>query len=35
MRYYAPIKKGGKQFHRSLTTTERKLAERRIRELKE
>ena len=33
--YYALIKKGGKQFRRSLKTKDRKLAERRLKELKE
>src|ERR1022692_115354 len=33
--YYALIKKGGKQFRRSLKTKDRKLAERRLTELKE
>jgi hypothetical protein len=33
--YYALVKKGGKQFRRSLRTRDRKLAERRVRELKE
>src|ERR1039457_5525834 len=33
--YYALIKKGGKQFRRSLKTKDRKLAERRLNELKE
>jgi integrase len=33
--YYALIKKGGKQFRRSLKTKDRKLAERRLSELKE
>jgi hypothetical protein len=33
--YYALIKKGGKQFRRSLKTKDRKLAERRLGELKE
>jgi integrase len=32
--YYALIKKGGKQFRRSLKTKDRKLAERRLKELK-
>jgi integrase len=32
--YYALIKKGGKQFRRSLKTKDRKLADRRLRELK-
>ena len=33
--YYALIKKGGKQFRRSLKTKDRKLAERKLKELKE
>src|SRR4051812_40360491 len=33
--YYALVKKGGKQFRRSLKTNDRKLAERRLKELKE
>jgi integrase len=33
--YYALIKKGGKQFRRSLKTKDRKLADRRLKELKE
>jgi integrase len=33
--YYALVKKGGKQFRRSLRTKDRKLAERRLKELKE
>jgi hypothetical protein len=33
--YYALIKKGGKQFRRSLKTKDRKLAERKLQELKE
>src|SRR5579864_6986172 len=32
--YYALIKKGGKQFRRSLKTKDRKLAERRLKDLK-
>ncbi|MGH7976512.1 MAG: tyrosine-type recombinase/integrase [Limisphaerales bacterium] len=32
--YYALVKKGGKQFRRSLKTKDRKLAERRLKELK-
>jgi integrase len=32
--YYALVKKGGKQFRRSLRTKDRKLAERRLKELK-
>jgi len=34
-RYYGFIKKQGKQFHRSLKTKDRKLAERRLNELKD
>jgi len=33
--YYGPVKKGGKQFRRSLKTGDRKLAERRRTELKD
>ena len=33
--YYALIKKGGKQFRRSLKTKDRKLADRRLKETKE
>jgi integrase len=33
--YYALIKKGGKQFRRSLKTKDRKLAERRLKDIKE
>lgn len=33
--YYALVKKGGKQFRRSLKTKDRKLAERRLREIRE
>jgi integrase len=33
--YYALVKKGGKQFRRSLRTKDRKLADRRLKELKE
>lgn len=33
--YYALVKKGGKQFRRSLKTKDRKLAERRLKELKD
>jgi hypothetical protein len=33
-RYYALIKKSGKQFRRSLKTKDRKLADRRLKELK-
>ena len=33
--YYALIKKGGKQFRRSLKTKDRKLADRRLKEFKE
>ena len=33
--YYALIKKGGKQFRRSLKTKDRKLADRRLKEIKE
>src|ERR1700687_1428358 len=32
--YYALLKRGGKQFRRSLKTSDRKLAERRLAELK-
>lgn len=34
-RYYALVKKGGKQFRRSLKTKDRNLAERRLKEIKE
>lgn len=33
--YYALVKRGGKQFRRSLKTKDRKLAERRLKEIKE
>ena len=33
--YYALVKKGGKQFRRSLKTKDRKLADRRLKEIKE
>jgi len=33
--YYAPIKKGGKQFRRSLKTKDRKLAERNLKNFTE
>ena len=33
--YYALIKKGGKQFRRSLKTKDRKLADRRLKETKD
>lgn len=33
--YYALVKKGGKQFRRSLKTKDRKLAERRLKEIKD
>jgi hypothetical protein len=33
--YYALVKRGGKQFRRSLKTKDRKLADRRLKEIKE